>query len=306
MKSKNEIECEYDDLPVDCNNYDIYINKTYHTKLNKKDRNYPGLTTIPDYSNDKTCEEFLEKLKKPLNYTKLELNPYNCGFQEIPKQIACFKNLNELNIDIENMDKIPAEIYNLKKLTKLNFYFYEYKYYFFSEPFDNYNPNITMPIQNISNRICRLKKLNELSFHYMFIKKIPEGIGKLKDLIYLDLSFNKLKELPKAIGLLSKLKELYIDNNELNYLPSFMWKFKYLEYLDISKNKLNSIPKNIGLLHNLKYLYLLGNNFNYLPIDVCNLKNLEYLDLGIVLIGQKIENIEEIKKCLEPQGTSIF
>ena len=104
------------------------------------------------------------------------------------------KNLTELDLSGERIDKLPDSIGNLSNLQKL--YLHETN------------------IQELPDSIGNLSNLELLTLSNNNISKLPESIGKLKNLQILSLYGNPISKLPKFIGGLSNLQTVWIDSKK--------------------------------------------------------------------------------------------
>ena len=107
-------------------------------------------------------------------------------------------DVTELNLWAEDGDfitRLPTNIGQLKKLTKLSLYG---------------NALTSLPVE-----IGQLKKLTKLSLYGNELTSLPVEIGQLKNLVELNLKNNKLLYLPKEIGQLTNLTSLGLSENKL-------------------------------------------------------------------------------------------
>ena len=89
---------------------------------------------------------------------------------------------------------LPAELFKLSKLTKLEIFGMDLKY--------------------LPDEIEKLENLTELKLTMNQLEMIPSTVGNLKNLISLDLSINCLDEIPITLAKLENLKYLNISVNE--------------------------------------------------------------------------------------------
>ncbi len=199
------------------------------------------------------CCVDLSKDGKEVGETK-----YDPAIKHLPSQLGTLINLVELDIScLENLEDLPSEIGNLKKLEKLII--------------DNGNAcqmNISLPesIGNLSN----LKVLTlsgaidpreigpDRPIPPSKVKSLPGTIGKLQNLEVLDLSRNGIKSIPSQIASLQKLKRLALDYNNIHELPPFVGNLKNLQELSVCSNGGIKLPKSLANLNGLKIF--MGNN----------------------------------------------
>ena len=123
-------------------------------------------------------------------------------------------------------------------------------------------------IEQISNRLSRLKKLVSISFNYNKIKaidrlrfrkltkldklslgrnqltNIPDDIQELTKLTKLNLAGNQLKAINPAIQKLTELRHLILYDNAIEKIPSFIFDMRDLIELDLAYNKINEVSQN--------------------------------------------------------------
>jgi len=102
--------------------------------------------------------------------------------------ISIFKNLEELNLSINEIEELPKEIGELKKLKRLYL------------PFN--------ALQSLPKEIGNLENLKVLDLRFNLIKELPSEIGKLQNLEKLDLAENQLQYLSEEILKLDNLRRL--------------------------------------------------------------------------------------------------
>jgi len=169
--------------------------------------------------------------------------------KHLPPKLGALINLKELEIScLENLEDIPVEIGQLKKLEKLII--------------DNGNAclmNVSIPasIGELTNlKVLRL-------FHALGpggigssvpskIKPLPATIAKLQNLEELDLGGNGLQTIPPEISNLKNLKKLELDYNNLHDLPSFIGDLKNLRELYIRSNHVIKLPQSLSKLSGLR------------------------------------------------------
>jgi Leucine-rich repeat (LRR) protein len=199
------------------------------------------------------CCVDLSKDGKEVGETK-----YDPAIKHLPSQLGTLINLVELDIScLENLEDLPNEVGNLKKLEKLII--------------DNGNAcqmNISLPesIGNLSNlkvlTLCGAIDPREIGSNEPIppskVKSLPGTIRKLQNLEELDLSRNGIKGIPSQIASLQKLKRLALDYNNIHELPSFIGNLKNLQELSVCSNGGIKLPKSLANLNGLKIF--MGNN----------------------------------------------
>jgi len=196
-----------------------------------------------------------QALRSPMVVTTLSLDSHDRALKHLPPELGLLINLKELNIScLEELEDLPVEIGNLKKLEKLII--------------DNGNGcqmNVSIP-----ESIGQLENLKVLRLYGALdarvegnkprIKNLPKNISNLKSLEELDLGRNGLKIFPSQLKLSSNsnLKKFNLSFNEIHELPSFIGELKNLVELDVSGNSGIDLPKSLANLNGLKIF--MGNN----------------------------------------------
>ncbi|VDK48448.1 unnamed protein product [Anisakis simplex] len=121
--------------------------------------------------------------------------------------------------------------------------------------------------------------LEELYLDCNQISDITEGLCRCKKLKCLSLGQNKILRVPPSIGSLTALEELHLEDNELSDLPEELVKCCDLRILDLRLNLLTRLPEVISKLSSLTHLYLFETSLTQLPPDIDKLKNLRSLDV---------------------------
>ena len=114
------------------------------------------------------------------------------GITVLSPEIGKLTELRKLTLNNNDLNKIPKELFNCKKLVIL-----ELK-----------NNNI----ESLPAGISKLTHLKELDLRNNELDQLPAEIGNLKSIVKLQLWGNNLITLPPEIGYLSTLKELYLMN----------------------------------------------------------------------------------------------
>jgi Leucine-rich repeat (LRR) protein len=197
-----------------------------------------------------------QALASPERVTSLSLTESHPNIKHLPPKLGALTNLKELQIScLENLEDIPVEIGQLKKLEKIII--------------DNGNGcgmNVSIPasIGDLTNlKVLRLFGALEPgetgSSVSAKIKPLPATIAKLQNLEELDLGRNRLQTLPPEISNLKNLKKLGLDYNDLHDIPSFIGELKDLRELSIRSNHVIKLPESLSKLSGLKIS--MGNNF---------------------------------------------
>lgn len=277
-----------------------------------------------------------EAIKTPDKVKRLDLSGQN--LKRIPPEISQLTNLKELylgiiqyigSIDKNEIQKLPNEIFSLKKLEILDL-----------------GQN---KIQKIPPEINELKALKVLNLRGNPIQKLPEEVCLLENLEILDIGFTKLSRLPENFGNLSNLKRLHVDFTKIRTFPKSTINLTSLEYIHFFDDKpknlesiidylsklpnfneidlpiLKTIPSNISKLKHLRQLNIYQHEFeNFatvfktiatikslkglrlydyggvyeLPPEIGLLKDLEFLELlfyGRLTLPEEISNLKKLK-----------
>lgn len=182
------------------------------------------------------------------------------GFQDFPKEIFRFKNLEELDLSGNQFTEIPEEIGTLTQLNVLKL---------------SVNSLTKLP-KSLQN----LEKLTYLDVSYNQIEKFPYVITQLKNIETLRIGGNQLTSIHEDIGNLTKMRNLICSVNKLTKLPKSIGKLSALTFLEASANKIKTLPAEIGQLENLIYLTLHNNELSSLPTEIGKIKSLTQIDVS--------------------------
>jgi hypothetical protein len=191
-------------------------------------------------------------LRSPEKATRLSIRGDD-AIKHLPSQLGTLINLVELKIScFENLEDLPIEIGNLKKLEKLII--------------DNGNGcqmNVTIPesIGGLTSlKVLRLygaldssrKQYEKPGSLFSQVKSLPGTLEKLQNLEELDLGRNGIKAVPSQIASLHKLKKLTLDYNDIHELPAFIGNLNNLQELSIFANRGVTLPQSLSNLNGLK------------------------------------------------------
>ncbi len=198
-------------------------------------------------------------------------------------------NATEIYIDFKEVDSLPAEIKNLKKLKKLTIL-------------------TTGKLKTLPPEIGFLKNLEELTINSKFLEELPEEIGELTKLKHIQLFKSKLKSLPPTIGKLCNLEELHLEC-ELETLPDQIENLKNLETLWITSPALASLPESISELTKLKKIFLKGGLFESLPESIGKLEAMEEFTVvfanNLKSLPKSISNWKQLRQLTLNSCTSL-
>lgn len=134
------------------------------------------------------------------SFKEIPYNPYRANTSEIPAEIYKLKTIERLDLSDCNIEYLGDSIKYLTNLTEINL---------------DYNLFCEIP-----EELYFLDQISSISLSNNSISRIDENIRKFSNLEYLDLSGNPLcGELPESISTLKKLRSFYLkqpDENENN------------------------------------------------------------------------------------------
>ena len=197
-------------------------------------------------------DNLTQALASPERVTSLSITKYDTHTKHLPPKLGALINLKELEIScLENLEDLPVEIGQLKKLEKIII--------------DNGNGcrmNVSIPasIGELTNlKVLRLfgaldPEESESSDPAPTFKSkpLPTTIAKLQGLEELDLGRNHLQTIPSEISNLKNLKKLGLDYNNLHDIPSFIGELKNLRELSIRANVGIKLPQSLSKLSGLR------------------------------------------------------
>eukprot|EP01088_Endostelium_zonatum_P020671 TRINITY_DN7734_c0_g1_i1.p1 TRINITY_DN7734_c0_g1~~TRINITY_DN7734_c0_g1_i1.p1 ORF type:complete len:1171 (-),score=307.66 TRINITY_DN7734_c0_g1_i1:44-3556(-) len=208
------------------------------------------------------------------NAEKLEITSQGLTQQKIAAvKIGNFKQLTELNLDYNAIDKLPpGRIGKLVKLKKL----FLNRNQLTSVPLELGNCAELVRLELGNNLLVELPEglwemlcnLEELSVKMNKLTSIPREIGWCSNLRKLILYVNRIKEIPEELGLCTALHELDLGTNHISHLPQMIGNLTSLYRLNINSNKLTHLTPYIETLHSLEYLDLRFNRLSFLPPEI--------------------------------------
>ncbi len=233
--------------------------------------------------------------------TSLELD---CNqLSKLPPEIGKLKKLTVLDLSDNQLSELPPEIGKLKKLTSLDI---------------NCNQ-----LRELPPEIVKLTKLDTLDCAFNSLTTLSPEITKLTNITALSLADNTFTEPPidqiKELGNLTilllcgmhmsefpmelikmeNLTYLNISENQLTELPTEIGKLNKLTELDLSQNQLTELPQEIGKLNKLTELLLSQNQLTELPTEIGKLNKLTKLDLSQNQLTELPTEIGKLNKLTE-------
>ncbi len=144
------------------------------------------------------------------------LNLYNAGLVEFPKQIARLKRLKILDLYYNSFTTLPERIGRLRSLEQLAI---------------SHNKLKELPAS-----LGRLRNLTTVFAHHNQLSQLPETLPRLPRLKTLDIGYNWFSVVPDALPALTSLEELDLSNNNLQELPASLTKLTHLKKLYLRQN----------------------------------------------------------------------
>ncbi|WP_042199670.1 leucine-rich repeat domain-containing protein [Paenibacillus camerounensis] len=145
-------------------------------------------------------------------------------------------------------------------------------------------------LTELPERIRELGGLRELEIFEQDLYRLPDGLFELEKLERLIIMTADLQEIPASISRLKNLKELTIqcassDRPVPGYRP-----------VPKEQISLNRIPPEIGELEQLERLTIHYTAIRGLPSEMAKLKKLQVLDLGMCMIPEKPDFVQEMQQ----------
>ncbi len=276
--------------------------QVYHLKLTGK-----NLTTVPkevrEMSNlstlilaDNRISDLGNALDKTSQLQVLDVD--NNDLREIP--VAALKNcrqLVELNIRGNNIEKLPPDVGQLKYLKMLDLGDNKLQaldttiYLPYLAKFRADNNRLTI----IPAFLMRCKALDYLNLYGNQIMDLS-SIGQLNRLRTLNIGDNPLRDL-KPMANLGQLEHLTLDWIDLDStMQDGLENLRKLRILSVENCGLDKLPEWIAARKNLEELSLIGNNLSEVPKALFQMKRLKKLWLGKNPLPQ--DQVDELRKRL--------
>jgi internalin A len=223
------------------------------------------------------------------------------NLNSLPKEIVELKRLKRLQFCFNQLSQIPTKIFQISSLIELDLRSSK----ILNLPLqigDLVNLKRLYISQNTLNKlpsqIGQLINLEILELNFNKITELPIGLGKLSNLIHLEVAFNELNKLPSEIGNLQNLYDLNLNCNNLLLLPKEIGNLWNLNILDASANHLHELPKEIGELRNLKDLILNQNSISFIPREIKNLSKLETFSIDENKLAELPKEIGQLNELV--------
>jgi Leucine-rich repeat (LRR) protein/photosystem II stability/assembly factor-like uncharacterized protein len=204
----------------------------------------------------------------------------------LPPEIGRLSGLTQLNLALNDLTTLPAEIGNCTLLQEIDI---------------SNQSRAKDGIDSLPHEIGKLIHLQTLNASSCGLKKLAPEIGNCAGLANLIIDRNLLDSLPAGIGRLTNLVTLEMWANQLTCIPPEIGNLTNLKHLNCGANRLTAIPREIGKLKSLETLNLSRNYavLASLPAELCSLSNLTSLDLsecGLTAIPQGIGALTRLTK----------
>ena len=164
------------------------------------------------------------------------------------------ENITQLDICDKNINEIPPQIGNLKKLVVV---------------LANCNNIKELPLE-----LFKLKSLSMLSLSNNNISEIPHEIEKV-NIFYLDISNNPIKTLPEIIYKKKRISNLLLHNTNIQNIPENICQLKNLITLTFDDKHLSTVVKYLSYFPNINSINLTHSNYDETSPLIQNL-NLKY------------------------------
>ncbi len=148
-----------------------------------------------------------------LQHNRISTLESDCIYSELVE-------LRELAVSDNNIDLIPEDLCNLKKLEYLNLA----------------QNNIT----NLPDNFDQLSSLFAISLQSNKLTTFPNVLLKMKNIEYIWLDHNKIETIPKNIRNLEKLRTLSLSYNNISTIPTELYELKNLKEIALIGNPIDS------------------------------------------------------------------
>lgn len=254
-----------EDLPVNILNADIKAKKA-----------------VIDLDNTEEKEFALKKIHTFKYLESLTIEGYSDdnALQKLLYRISALRNLTEIILSENDLEKIPDNISGLKYLQSLKI-----------------EGNIHLDYQDLFNHI-KNQQIVQLSLTDNDLKKIPSAITEITSLRKLEITGNNRLDYEDLVNQLSKLQlnTLAIPVNYITELPKNIDQLRSLQILDVSNNNLTELPDQVSGLKSINRLSIQGNLLLNPAAELNKLKgaNIQFLSLDKEIAAEELENIKKI------------
>jgi len=178
-----------------------------------------------------------------------------------------------LQITSMSLSDIPADVFDLGKLLKLNL---------------NCND-----LRDVPKEIRRMTALQSLSLTNNKLMRVPEPVCQMTWLESLLLDDNMIKTLPLTMNLLQNLRSLSLAHNTLYGLPEKLNGLSKLRRLSLDGNSIGDVPRAIMQLTEIRILSMRQCGVAILPEGITNLVSLQELHMN----DNYLEVLPDLSAC---------
>ena len=179
------------------------------------------------------------------------------ALENLPKEIGQLKELENLLIVSNQLQRLPDEIVSLSRLRHLEL--------------------TDSQVTELPENLGRLGALRVIILHKNQLQKLPDSFGQMNRLEIAEIDLNQIERLPEDLSGLTNLRVLGLGDSELSALPQSIGELTAMEELYFGANQLSGLPDEIGNLERLETLDLVRNQIRTLPSTIGGLKNLRHL-----------------------------
>mmetsp|Transcript_58894 Transcript_58894/g.139145 ORF Transcript_58894/g.139145 Transcript_58894/m.139145 type:complete len:1121 (-) Transcript_58894:100-3462(-) len=268
--------------PVLCNNHSL----TVINVVGNKDLMIPKEVLN---TNTATIKAFLRGVHEGLNTTivnwSLLKEVGNCRLRVFPARLFTMGAVTELNLDDNQIHRIPAETGNLTSLVKLSM-----------------RHNL---IDAIPDQLMLCRQLQKLFLDYNRLKAIPEHTFAKLPLCLVSLSYNQLdssciseKLSAKAHGQAGRhVTALILENNHIGKISSTIDVFRRLKTFNFSCNQVRTLPLELADCFSLTDLQFDCNQVFQIPDEMkalTNLVRLKFNDNVVTHLPHWVGNLSKL------------
>lgn len=220
------------------------------------------------------------------------LNFKGQGLTEFPDQLLQNRQITNLNLENNQISKIPEWIKELTDLKVL---------YLTGNAINDIHHLTALPslevlhlnnncITHIPDDVTNWTYLKRLFVNGNLLDKLPGSLGQLQELKILLAAENNIENISEDFFSLPNLETLNLFHNRLTHISENLYQLKRLNYLQLSVNQIEELPQGIGQNLNIATLSAFSNKLRHIPPQLVKLLGLENLNLG----DNKIARIEYV------------
>jgi len=220
------------------------------------------------------------------------------GLDKIPAEVYQMKNLIDLNLRQNNISSVGPELGKLNHLETLNLSFNRISV--IEHPLPRSVTSLYLNSNDFMrfdcSKLIQLERIENLDLGFNPIRKFSADIDSLKVHGLLNLSNLPLSSMPRLSGSIVSVRRLFFSGMKDCAFPDWIFEMKKLSGLRLADIGMTRLSAQIGKLQNLTDLNISGNRLSFLPQEILALKKLQSLDLS----GNRIRILPDLKKlpCL--------